>query len=225
MATIELSGARLYYELHGEGEGTLDDDVADLAGLIGELGLAPAHLVGHSRGGSIALRLATSQPELVRTVNAHEPPLLALLADDNTGKAQLAEAAPSARRVIAEIEASEHEAAARRFIDEVAIGEGTWEAIPPPVRARLVANADTFAEEERDPTVSAIDLEAVAELRMPLLLTYGDRSPSMFAPVIDRLEAAAPDAEQRVFEGAGHAVNLTHPDQYAAAIEGFVRGR
>jgi pimeloyl-ACP methyl ester carboxylesterase len=64
------------------GTGTFYDDVADLAALIEHLPLGPVHIVGNSLGGCIALRLAMARPELLRSVSTHEPPLLALLADD-----------------------------------------------------------------------------------------------------------------------------------------------
>ncbi len=48
--------------------------VADLAGLIDALGLAPAHLIGHSYGALTALLLATEQPDLVRALVLGEPP-------------------------------------------------------------------------------------------------------------------------------------------------------
>ncbi|MFJ8495588.1 alpha/beta fold hydrolase [Streptomyces sp. NPDC094038] len=46
---------------------SLDDMVADTAGLIRALELGPCHLVGVSLGALIAQELAVSQPELVRT--------------------------------------------------------------------------------------------------------------------------------------------------------------
>jgi pimeloyl-ACP methyl ester carboxylesterase len=55
------------------------DDQADLvAALIRLLG-APAHVVGHSYGGAIALRLVVTRPELVRTVALIEPQCYPLL--------------------------------------------------------------------------------------------------------------------------------------------------
>src|SRR6266480_6179288 len=61
--------------------GTIHDDVDDLAGLIEELDLRPAHVAGASWGGSIALRLAAARPELLRSLSVHEPPLFDLLDD------------------------------------------------------------------------------------------------------------------------------------------------
>ncbi|KOG89392.1 alpha/beta hydrolase, partial [Streptomyces varsoviensis] len=45
---------------------TIDDMVADTAGLIEALGLGPARVVGTSLGGYIAQELALARPELVR---------------------------------------------------------------------------------------------------------------------------------------------------------------
>src|SRR5687768_5878806 len=39
--------------------GSLEEDANDLASLVRTLGIAPAHIVGHSFGGAIALQAAT----------------------------------------------------------------------------------------------------------------------------------------------------------------------
>ena len=46
----------------GSGKGSFAEDADDLAGLIEQLGLAPAHVVGNSGGAAIALRLAAMRP-------------------------------------------------------------------------------------------------------------------------------------------------------------------
>jgi pimeloyl-ACP methyl ester carboxylesterase len=46
----------------------LDNLADDLIGLITLINLAPVHLVGHSLGGSAAVRVAIRQPELVRSL-------------------------------------------------------------------------------------------------------------------------------------------------------------
>jgi pimeloyl-ACP methyl ester carboxylesterase len=64
------------------GQGSIHEDVADLAALIEHLDLAPAWVAGNSFGASITLRLASERPDLLRGIIAHEPPLFSLLADD-----------------------------------------------------------------------------------------------------------------------------------------------
>src|SRR5688500_210228 len=46
------------------GQSSVHDDVADLAALIEQLGLGPAHIVGNSFGGVIVLHLAAARPDL-----------------------------------------------------------------------------------------------------------------------------------------------------------------
>ena len=64
------------------GQGSVREDVADLAALIEHLGLGPAWVVGNSWGGSITLRLAGERPDLLQGIVVHEPPLFSLLASD-----------------------------------------------------------------------------------------------------------------------------------------------
>jgi long-chain acyl-CoA synthetase len=63
------------FDFRGHGRSQVTDDgyavdelTADAAALIRELGLGPVHVVGHSLGAFVGLRLAARQPELVRSL-------------------------------------------------------------------------------------------------------------------------------------------------------------
>ena len=58
------------------GAGSRRHDEDDLIALLDALDLAPAHLVGNSFGAAIVLAVAGRRPDLVRSVVAHEPPLV-----------------------------------------------------------------------------------------------------------------------------------------------------
>ena len=58
------------------GQGSVREDVADLAALLEHVELAPAWVLANSFGASISLRLASEHPGLFRGLIAHEPPLL-----------------------------------------------------------------------------------------------------------------------------------------------------
>jgi pimeloyl-ACP methyl ester carboxylesterase len=65
----------------GEQDSTPEMRADDLARLLGHLEAGPATVFGSSGGAVSALALAQAHPELVDTVIAHEPPLIALLDD------------------------------------------------------------------------------------------------------------------------------------------------
>ena len=204
------------------GQGSVREDVADLAVLIEELGLAPAWVVGSSFGGSITLRLVGERPDLLRGVIAHEPPLFSLLAGDSTQAPMLQQASEAIVAVVQRIAAGDHAGAAEQFIETVALGPGTWATLPPEACRVIIENAPTFLDEALDPEQLAFDIERIRTFSQPALLTRGDQSPPLFAPVVAKLAQALPHVEVMTIPGAGHIPHATHPDVYAEAIVAFV---
>jgi pimeloyl-ACP methyl ester carboxylesterase len=190
----------------------------DLAALIERLGPAPAHVVASSFGGSTALGLAARRPELIRSVVAHEPPLVAIVAGDSAVAATEA----SVRAVIARAEACDAEGAAAQFTEEVALGPGWWARLPGPVRAMMIANASIVAEEMRDPDFGSVDLEGLAAVNVPILLTRGDQSPAWFRGIVDEL-ARAVGREPVTLAGTGHNPHVTHPAAFAEVVAEHAR--
>jgi pimeloyl-ACP methyl ester carboxylesterase len=269
MATANVNGAQLYYEISGAGEvplvlvhgswvshrnwdlvlpdlaesfrvltydrrghsesvrpagqGSVREDVADLAGLIEELGLAPAWIAGNSFGASITLRLAGERPDLLRGVIAHEPPLFSLLAGDRAVAPMLEEVGKRIGAVVERIVSGDHAGAAEQFVETVALGPGTWAQLPTDFQQTFIENAPTFLDEANDPEQLAFDLEWISAFPRPVLLTTGDQSPPTFSPVVEKLAAGLPSAEVVTFSGAGHIPHATHPDLYAEAIIAFIR--
>lgn len=214
---------------HGEstcppGQGSVHDDVADLAGLIEALDLAPAWVVANSFGASIALRLAAERPGLLRGIAAHEPPLFALMADDPAAAPHLAPLLGRIESVAERIASGDPAGGAETFIDRVALGPGAWARIPPDSRRAIVANAPTFLDEVRDPEQFAFDPAPLRDMDRPVLLTLGEASPPIYAPVIARLARALPAARVLTLPGAGHVPHVTHPQAYAEAILAFTVG-
>jgi pimeloyl-ACP methyl ester carboxylesterase len=201
------------------GPGSIEEDVDDLTGLLEHLGLAPAHVAGVSFGGKIALRLAARRPDLVRSLAVHEPGLFVLLADDPEQGAGMREMLAIFGTVADRLAAGDIEGGIRQFMETVL--PGRWEQLPPAGRQRYVFNAPTFVDDARDPASYTFDLAALAGVRCPVLLTYGDQSPACFPPVVAQLAAVLPHAETRVFAGAGHVPAQTHPAEYVAAVVAF----
>jgi pimeloyl-ACP methyl ester carboxylesterase len=216
------------YDRRGNGLSTRDapglrrDHEDDLAALIEEVSGKPAHVVGTSFGASIGLGLASRRPELVRSVVAHEPPLISVAAADREIRVQLEAVHASVEAVIAQVKRGDARGAAERFVEEVALGPGTWGLLPLPLRETMIDSAPAFVAEQQDPAWADIELDELASSPPPLLLTRGDESPPWFAPIVTTLGGAIGDAEVHTYSGAGHAPHLTHPGDYVTTVMSFL---
>jgi pimeloyl-ACP methyl ester carboxylesterase len=204
------------------GQGSVLEDVDDLAALIDHLGLAPAWVAGSSFGAVIALRLAAACPDRVRGIIVHEPPLFSLLAANSPAAATYAaiKNGPIAD-VLRRIAAGDHAGAAALFVDEVAFGPGSWDKLPERMRQTFIGNAPTYLDEENDPGSRTVDESALAGYCGPVLMTSGDESPDMYESARIRLAELLPHAKHAVYRGAGHIPHVTHPDEYVKRVVAF----
>jgi pimeloyl-ACP methyl ester carboxylesterase len=225
--TIALSLRHCWPE-NWDGEGddfTVQQHTVDVASFISALEAGPVHLLGHSRGGHIAFRLAQNFPASVRTLTLVEPggvlapelearlppgaPLIAL-------GPLYAEAAERIRRV-------EIDEALKPAIDVIG-GPGAWDRTPEPRKQMLRDNARTMLgqiKESRSPFARA-DAEAI---RAPTLLMAGERSPASFHRILDGLESAIRDVRRAVVPRASHSSNVDNPEAFAREVLAFLDGR
>ena len=204
------------------GQGSVHEDVADLAGLIETLQLPPAWVVANSFGGNIALRLAVAHPELVRGVIAHEPAAFGLLADDSQLRPTLEETGRRIRAVVDRIAREDPAGAAEQFTETVALGPGSWQQLGAAKQQVMIQNAPTFLDESQEPEALDLDLASLATCTRPCLLTLGDQSPPTFAPIVKKLAAVVPQSRTRDFRGSGHIPHVTDSDAFVATVAEFV---
>jgi pimeloyl-ACP methyl ester carboxylesterase len=204
------------------GQGSVREDVADLAALLEELRHSPAHVVGNSFGASIVLRLAAERPELFRSLTVHEPPLFGLLKDEPNAKQALAAVQERMSAVVSLLMAGDWMGGARRFVDTIAFRPGAWPELPEEVRETFVVNGPTWLDEINDPEALEIDLGGLRGFAAPALLTVGNQSPEFFTLVVERVAAAMPQAWMRTYAGAAHVPHLTNPEQYVRLMTEFI---
>ncbi|MFF3115569.1 alpha/beta fold hydrolase [Kitasatospora sp. NPDC057904] len=209
------------------GQGSRTEDEDDLAALVEELGLAPAHVAGNSFGAPTALGLAARRPGLFRSLVAHEPPLMGIVtADAGRGPvsqdSRMQDMQAKVDSVLAHLRAGETFEGAHQFVEEVAIGPGAWDGFPEVVRETFLTNAPTFLDEQDDPGWSSLDLDGLSGYRGPALLTTGTVSPPWFPVIIARLAETLPQAQVRQLVGAGHIPHVTHPAEYVQNLTGFI---
>lgn len=197
----------------------IDGHVEDVANLLRDLGAGPVDVLGHSRGGYVAFRLAERYPGLVRRLVLAEP--AGVLAPDLLPPgAAPADYGALIGQAVALARAGRTEAALRAFYD-YALGPGAWEGIGAERQGICRDNAATLtgqAEEGRTPYERA----AVAAIRAPTLLIGGGATQPPFAAVLEGLAAARPDWRRVTIPGATHTMNRDDPATFNAAVLAFL---
>ncbi|HTT46077.1 MAG TPA: alpha/beta hydrolase [Thermoplasmata archaeon] len=226
---LEQALLTLTYDRRGHGESVgpprthaVRDDAQDLAGLLETIDLFPVHLVAHSYGGAVALRLATDRPEMVRSLALHEPPFIGLLEEDPA-------TVPEAERLWASLEDirrlardGAREAAVRSIVESLTTEDDPWSRLSPEVRRTLSAHLGRWEEEMGDPEASRPSPEILADLLIPVLLTSGERSPPFLRRIVERMSTHLRNATVREIAGAGHVPHVSDPDLFVAFIYGFL---
>ncbi|HVE07949.1 MAG TPA: alpha/beta hydrolase [Paraburkholderia sp.] len=193
------------------------DEVAEF---IERLAAGPAHVVGHSRGGCVVFHCAKRHPQQVRTLTLADPG--GPLQIEGRPPAQLPETVNALRARAAQlIESGDVEAGLQLFVDSVS-RPGFWAKSTAAFRTMALDNAHTLARQFRDP-LPAYEPQQAAQVRCPVLLIDGEKSPLMFRRTVTALEAWLPDARRNTVNGASHGMNLAHPAAFNRYVDEFVR--
>jgi lipase len=207
--TPDLPGYGLSEPVPGRGMG-LSADAAQIAALAARIG-GPVHVVGHSYGGAVALKLARIAPGLVRSLTLIEPAAFHLLRDARPAdRALLAEVETVAQRIAAQSDLGRPDAAIRSFVD-FWNGDGAWARSSPKLRAALAAGLDAVLANFAAITWEEDRLADVAGIGVPVLAVMGLESRPVTMRLTEMLAETLPRAELRMIPGAGHMAPLTDP--------------
>ncbi|MEJ2019891.1 MAG: alpha/beta hydrolase [Maritimibacter sp.] len=201
----------------GGAKGLHDLTTQIAAGLMG----SKVDLIGHSFGGTVALRLAMEFPSRVRSLTLIEPPLFSLAHGTAEFEAYIAEMEGFSEALIA----GQPEIAAQMFHNSVT-PEAPWSQLPTRAQARLAGQIARVAEERAVTMEDAAGLTAPGRMEgiaCPVLLLEGTASPPIFRAVEQQLAARMPQAKRVLLAGAGHMSPVTHPDNVAGEIAAFLK--
>lgn len=198
---------------------SLADEAAVIEPLLERCG--GAHLVGHSYGAAVALKLASRRPALVRSVVAYEPVLFSLLLDDPGSRDELYTVVGVAEAMRSLLASGQAHAATQRFID-FWCGAGSWAALPPPRQDALAARTPAVVQHFDALFADPLCSEDLARLRMPLLLLRGQATLPVAQRLVQLVRAARPSAEHAVLPALGHMGPLTDPDVFNPCVRAFL---
>jgi pimeloyl-ACP methyl ester carboxylesterase len=205
----------------GGGRFNLAREAAPIRSLLGRL-KAPAHLVGHSYGGAVALHLARTRPELVSSLTLVEPSAFHLLRNgDATDLAALREITDVAADALAALAVGDYSGGFGRFVDYWS-GPGSWDEMSPQKRAAFAPQLAKVVLDFHALLSEPAELEDVCDIELPTLLVQGGCTRLPSRCVCARLRMALPEALFRVIQGAGHMSPVTHREQVKALIAAHI---
>ncbi|KWC03057.1 alpha/beta fold hydrolase [Burkholderia ubonensis] len=202
-----------------QNEFSWQNHVDELAEFIDALDLGPVHLVGHSRGGSVAFNVARHHPHLVETLTLADPG--GPLQQEGVREATLPPAAIALRtKAVSLIENGDVEAGLETFVDSVSI-PGAWKKSTASFRTMAIDNASTLPKQLRDP-LPAYSRDEAADVACRTLLIDGQRSPKMFRHNVDTLAQWIGDAQRQTVAGASHGMNAAAPGVFNRYVHEFI---
>jgi pimeloyl-ACP methyl ester carboxylesterase len=196
---------------HWPGTGTYNLGVeADLVRAVIDRVGKPAHLVGHSFGGAVALQVAKRYPEYLKTLTVIEPVAFHLLRHgDDTDDLALKQVSEVAATIVNAVNCGDYFGATRRFVD-FWNGAGAWDALPDPQRVALAARIHKVTLDFWATFNDPMRRGDLFGLTVPALVISGERSPLPTRRISLHLARTLPHVRQRTIASAGHMLPMTH---------------
>ena len=196
--------------------------VADVIAFIEQLDTGPVDLMGHSRGGHVAFRVAGRRPDLLRRLILAEPggELDATLDPAATpGPSPLAARIAASAEIIA---AGDIDGGLALFINALE-GPGAWARTPATPKQLLRDNAMTLIGQVRDqrPPFSRADAEAITT---PTLFIGGANTKGTLPHVLHTLAAHVPNSKTVMIPNTTHPMFEQAPQRYCEIVLDFLAG-
>jgi len=201
------------------GRYTIAQHVADVIAFIETLDLGAVDLMGHSRGGHIAFRVAQQRPELLRKLVLAEPggALDASLAPTAMPASSLGAPMQEAANLIS---MGDIDGGLETFIDAID-GKGLWRRLPAAAKQEHRDNAHTILgqiNEQRQP-YSRADAEAI---RTPTLFVAGAKTKGSLPIVLRTLAQHVAGSQIAVIPNTTHFMFGQDPVGFSAAVMEFL---
>ena len=203
---------------------SLDDEAERIESLI-DAEPEGVHLVGHSFGGAVALRLALRNPGKVRSLALYEPVLFSLLNDEASARPGPPPSMVEVNSVRIGIRRSLSSGlgtfAARMFV-EYWSGPGAWDTLDLRRQQAITARMHKVDAEFDAVNCNQIRLDEFHSIRVPVLMLQGERTRRPAHRIAELLTSTLPNVTREVVRGAGHMGPMTHAATVNARIAAYL---
>jgi len=190
---------------------------SDVTALIKKLNLGKVHLLGNSRGGSIALTVASLNPEVIRTLILEEANMEPLMPETPEKQKRMAEAKARGESIRAALATDGREKAARIYMTSYG---ANWEKLPARVQQIALDNIGTCTESGERGKFSCADIQ---KFKFPILLLNGERSMKLYSEMSAVMRQCKPDIPAPLIVPKGtHLSHRSNPEFFNKAVLDFL---
>lgn len=223
--TVAVSLRHCFPEIwDGRGDGfSLGQHADDLSIFIQKLDAGPVHLLGHSRGGDVALLLAADHPGLVRSLVLADPaPLDDMLPGTPDVCTRIEKRRTFVTGAVERLLCGDRDGGLELFTDAVSV-PGNWQKLPESARKIRRDNAWSLKSLVSDAQVKFNRRDA-AKIEAPVLLMTGDKSPGLYGLMHDALQSCLKYQQKVTIPNASHGMMRDNPKAFNTAVMNFLEG-
>jgi pimeloyl-ACP methyl ester carboxylesterase len=218
---ISVSLRGYYPDKSGPESVDAESHVCDLVDFINS-DAAHCILVGHSRGGRLALETAARCGGSLRGLVLFEAGGAAekdfFPSSGSVGGARTS--GDLLDRVVVLAQSGAIDQALATYID-AGHGGGAWSNLPDKLKEIFRSNVHTFSMMKADRSVP-LSRRSAALIQAPTLLLEGGSSPVLFRHINDILESVIANTERGIIYGGDHFSNWTHAQKFNLELERFL---
>ncbi|MCF6305304.1 MAG: alpha/beta hydrolase [Rhodobacteraceae bacterium] len=223
MACLSAQLSMTAFDLPGHGQTQFDpasdiqDQALEIAVALLERQTRASHLVGHSFGATVALRLAVEHPDLVASVCLYEPVYFSMLHGVN--RAAYDQETQDSQGFTRAAMRKDWPEAAREFLQRWSV-EG-FDQLPAAQQGYILKTIPLIIASNQSvvlPEKGGQLFERLAKIKVPVGLMAGESSPVVVHDILDAIGSQIPQAKRFVVAGAGHMGVITHPLDVAEII-------
>ncbi|MCP4024369.1 MAG: alpha/beta hydrolase [Desulfobacteraceae bacterium] len=200
---------------------TVQQHADDLFVFIKKLAAGPVHLVGHSRGGAVILKLLATHPcQVCSAVLADPAPFNDMLPSIPTVIREIQNRTKFIKTALNLIKKGNIDKGLETFTDAVS-RPGTWKRLPEKTKQARRDNVWSLKSLVKDAS-EPFHSKELKTASYPFLLLTGQSSPPIYGLMHEKLEHTLQNFEKKVILNASHGMYKDNPNQFNCAVIDFI---
>ncbi len=213
-------------DMPGYGRAPLNGDMSQKGAAISAVAVIreieafgrPVHLVGHSNGGGVAIKVALMRPDLIKSLTVYEPAAFHFLKDGSEVSHKLFQQIQLLSGVVTAAAADGNAAAGMQQFLDFWNEDGFWDSLPAQVQDRFAEMIPSVMSDFANGFAESWHLKDLSELETPTLVMTGLESPEIAQHVSVEIAKALPNARIALLPELGHMAPVFQPEWVNARI-------